>query len=100
MAAGTELLKSALSFLGELAGVPLATENLQAGLDARLDTDERGDTRISFALPPREKVESLARGFLDLIVRASTQNGISERPEKRSDLPNVSAITSRGHREG
>jgi len=79
-AAGTDLLKSAFSFLSEVAGGPHAVEDLRAELDAKLDKDDKGKARLSFALPAREKLESLARGLLNLIVRAGERRDLTALP--------------------
>ena len=77
VAAGSVLLNAAFSFLGELAGGPQAAERLRAELDPKVDEDEKGRARMSFAVPAREKIESLARGLLELMARAGERDATS-----------------------
>jgi hypothetical protein len=73
-ATSSRFLDAALELLGEVAGgrdgatrdEPLLTD-LRGKLDVKLVTDERGERRVSFALPPRELVAGLLRKVAGLL---------------------------------
>jgi hypothetical protein len=72
-ATGSKFLEAALELLGELAGgrdaetrAPLVAD-LRDKLDVKLVTDERGDRRMSFALPPGKIVAGLLRKVAELL---------------------------------
>lgn len=72
-ATGSRFLEAALALLGEVAGghdaaasAPLIGE-LRDKLDVKIARDERGEHRVSFALPPRETLATLLRGVASLL---------------------------------
>lgn len=72
-ATGSKFLEAALDLLGEIAGgsQPGAAEPLLGDLKGKLDikvvTDQRGERRVSFSVPPRETLAALLRGALGLL---------------------------------
>ncbi len=72
-ATGSRFLEAALDLLGEVAGgrkagapEPLLGD-LKGKLDVKVVADERGERRVSFALPPRETLAALLRGVAGLL---------------------------------
>jgi SNF2 family DNA or RNA helicase len=75
--AGSKFLEAALALLGEVAGGAQAgapgplLEGLGDKLDVKLLRGERGEPRVSFALPPRETLAALLRGVASLLSSGS-----------------------------
>jgi len=75
--AGSTFLEAALNVLGELAGGHDTRERgtlvdkVRAGLDVKVIADERGQTRVSLAMPSREVLTSMLRGIAGLLGGAS-----------------------------
>lgn len=69
---GARFLDAALSLLGEVAGGPSTTApsmlgKLREGLDVKVMRDDRGERRVSFAMPPRETLAALFQGVATLL---------------------------------
>jgi hypothetical protein len=71
--AGNAFLRVALEILGEAGGGrelavrPAVADGLRAGLDARIVADDRGQPRLSIAMPSRETLKALLQGALGLL---------------------------------
>lgn len=85
--AGSQLLKAAFEFLGELSFTPTlavvpsgrsrpripggVTNQLREALDLKVGPDERGRQRVEFTLPPRDSLAALLRGVAEALVSGS-----------------------------
>lgn len=82
--AGSQLLKAAFEFLGELSFTPSlavapsgrsrpripggVTDQVREALDLKVSPDERGRQRVEFTLPPRDCLAALLRGVAEALV--------------------------------
>lgn len=77
-ATGSNFLEAALALLGEVTGGSEAQTpgpllaNLRQKLDVKVVSDERGERRVSFALPPRDMLASLLRTVAGLLSNEPT----------------------------
>jgi hypothetical protein len=83
-ATGSKFLDAALELLTEVAGGPHAgtAQPLRGDLgklDVKVVTDERGERRVSFALPPREALAALLRGVAGLLSSGSADDVAASR---------------------
>ncbi len=75
--AGSAFLRVALDALGEVAGLhgketrPGIADAFRARLDAKVVADEKGQRRLSIAMPSREKLAALMQGIAGLLVGAT-----------------------------